>query len=164
MYMYMYMYMYNILLHSLHNITAIWEHPKTEYELVLKLEGHSSTVKNVQDSEEKCNRQVHNELSNFTCIKLIVYIHMYMYTVCASHDIQCTMYMTCIISMFHNYDHADTCTLHALQNPTNMPRPLHCMLAKREVLMTGFMIIPCNDHYRLMNTTWAHGHCTFSRY
>ena len=41
----------NLLLHSLHNITAVGEHPKTEYELVLQLEGYSPTVKNVQDPE-----------------------------------------------------------------------------------------------------------------
>ena len=41
----------DLLLHSLHNITAVGEHPKTEYELVLQLEGYSPTVKNVQDPE-----------------------------------------------------------------------------------------------------------------
>ena len=41
----------NLLLHSLNNITAVGEHPKTEYELVLQLEGYSPTVKNVQDPE-----------------------------------------------------------------------------------------------------------------
>ena len=43
--------MSNLLLHSLNNITAVGEHPKTEYELVLQLEGYSPTIKNVQDPE-----------------------------------------------------------------------------------------------------------------
>ena len=43
--------MSNLLLHSLNNITAVGEHPKTEYELVVQLEGYSPTIKNVQDSE-----------------------------------------------------------------------------------------------------------------
>ena len=40
-----------LLLHSLNNITAVGEHPKTEYELVLQLEGYSPTIENVQDPE-----------------------------------------------------------------------------------------------------------------
>ena len=157
--------MYNVLLHSLHNITAIWEHPKTEYKLVLKLEGHSSTVKNVQDSERNViDKYIMNyPTSHASIVHTHVHVHVHVHCMC----ITCyTMYMICNISMFHNYDHADTCTctLRALQNPTNMPLPLHCMLTKWEVLMTGLVIISCNDHYQLMNTTWAHGHCTFSCY
>ena len=54
----------NLLLHSLNNITAVGEHPKTEYELVLQLEGYSPTVKNVQDPEG--NVEIHNEFKKIT--------------------------------------------------------------------------------------------------
>ena len=56
----------DLLLHSLHNFTAVREHPKTKNELVLQLECYFPSIKNVQDPERNVKYNVmYKDVMNF---------------------------------------------------------------------------------------------------